>query len=74
MRIVQNGVEVYCLPDIAYCDADDEKRSPIEIDECPMFHETCDGDCIHYHEEWDPYEAVYGNILEHSELLNGEST
>lgn len=50
MTMNQYGVEVYCLPEGAYCSADDKKRIPLELEECPMFHEICDGDCIYYHE------------------------
>ena len=42
--MVQNCVDVYCLPDNGYCAADDEKRSPIDIDDCPNGCEVCEGD------------------------------
>ena len=45
MKMIQNGVWVYCLPDGAMCEADEEKRSPIDIDVCPLGYETCTGDC-----------------------------
>lgn len=48
MKIVQDDVEVYCLPDNAYCNADEEKRSPFDIDDCPLGCEVCSGDCYHY--------------------------
>lgn len=51
MEFVQSGVEVYCLPDNAYCNADGEKRSPLDIDNCLIGCEVCDGDCYHYRED-----------------------
>lgn len=51
MFMIQYGVKVDCLPDNAYCDVDNEKRSPLEIDECPMLYEVCSGGCIYYHED-----------------------
>ncbi|MCI8489010.1 MAG: hypothetical protein HFJ04_01935 [Lachnospiraceae bacterium] len=51
MRMEQDGVDVDCLPDNAYCDADARKRSPLEIEECPMLNGICSGNCIHYHED-----------------------
>lgn len=54
MLIHQDGVRVYILPDDAHCTKDDEKRSPIDLDECPYGHETCTGDCIYYTEEAEP--------------------
>lgn len=51
MTMLQDGINVYCLPDNAYCSADDEKRSPLDIDDCPTGRETCDGDCYYYHDD-----------------------
>ena len=51
MRVVQDGVDVYILPDNAYCAADEEKRSPLELDGCPCKEEVCSGDCLYYREE-----------------------
>ncbi len=51
MRMVQDGVDVYCLPDNAYCDADEGKKSPIDIDRCPIGCQTCSGDCHYYRED-----------------------
>lgn len=51
MKMLQDGVDVYCLPDNAYCSADDKKRSPLDIDDCPIGCGTCDGDCYYYHED-----------------------
>ena len=50
MKMIQNGVWVYCLPDGAMCEADEEKRSQIDIDVCPLGYETCTGDCDQYSE------------------------
>lgn len=51
LRMEQDGVEVYCIPDNACCNADSKKRSPLEIDECPMFNEVCNGNCEYYCED-----------------------
>lgn len=53
MEMIQDGVEVYCLPDNAYCEADEEHRSPLDIDECPIGNEECCGDCYYYREDND---------------------
>lgn len=55
MELVQDGFEVYCLPDNAYCELDEEKRSPLDIDDCPNGCEVCDGDCCYYREDDDKY-------------------
>ncbi len=51
MEMVQDGFGTYCLPDNAYCNADEEKRSPLDIDDCPIGCEVCSGDCCHYRED-----------------------
>lgn len=50
MIMMQDGVEVYCLPDGASCEVDEERRSPLYIDECPMGYEECNGNCPYYTE------------------------
>ena len=30
------GIQIYCLPDDAKCLADEEKRSPEQMDQCPL--------------------------------------
>lgn len=50
MDMMQDGVEVFCLPDSAKCCADEEERSPLDIDECPMGYVECTGDCGYYAE------------------------
>jgi len=50
MDMIQDGVEIYCLPDGARCGADENKRSPLDLDECPVGCEVCTGDCMHYGE------------------------
>lgn len=50
---MQDGVEVYCLPDGAKCESNEEKRSPLDIDVCPMGYKKCDGDCLCYKEDND---------------------
>lgn len=50
MEMKQDKVRVYVLPDGAYCDADERKRSPLDVEKCPMGYEECDGDCFYYSE------------------------
>lgn len=35
MEMRQDGVRVDCLPFTASCLADDQERSPLDLDECP---------------------------------------
>lgn len=49
VNMMQDGVEVYVLPDGARCELDPYGRSPLELDECPRGN-TCCGDCIYYTE------------------------
>lgn len=51
MEMYQDGVEVYCLPDGAKCEADEEERNPLYIGMCPEGHRTCSGDCEYYTEQ-----------------------
>lgn len=51
MDMKQDGVRVFCLPERAYCKADDAKRCPLDIKECPLGYEECDGNCFYYTEE-----------------------
>ena len=51
MRMMHNGVDIYCLLDGAHCKADEEKRSPLDIEECPNGEQTCCGDCFYYAED-----------------------
>lgn len=50
MEVYQDGVPVYVLPEWAVCKADEDKRSPIDIDVCPFGCEMCTGDCDQYEE------------------------
>lgn len=50
MIMLQDGVRVDCLPDGAKCEADEEKRSPLDVDECPMGYGECSGNCLYYAE------------------------
>lgn len=50
MNMTQDGVEIHCLPDNARCCADEEERSPLDVDLCPMGHDKCTGDCDYYAE------------------------
>lgn len=45
------GIKIFCLPDTAHCIADEEKRSPLDIEECPRGCQFCDGDCMYYSED-----------------------
>lgn len=49
MILLQDGVEVFCP--IGYCKADNKKRNPNDIEQCPIGCETCDGDCFYYDED-----------------------
>ena len=55
MTVMQDGVEVFVLPDEARCEADNEKRNPLDMDECPWGYEVCE-DCDYYSEEWEAAE------------------
>ena len=48
MDMERDNVSIYCLPDNAHCEADGEMRNPVDIDECPMGYDKCDGDCFYY--------------------------
>lgn len=50
MKIYQDGVPVYVLPEGAMCRLDERKRSPLDIDICPFGYEICTGDCSQYEE------------------------
>lgn len=50
MIMKQDGVMVECLPDGAVCEADEAKRSPLDIDLCPAGYDECSGDCYYYSE------------------------
>ncbi len=51
MIIMHDGVEIFCLPDAAFCGAGNGR--PIEdIDECPRGWKVCEpANCIYYSEE-----------------------
>ena len=44
MLMIQDGIEVYCLPDGACCEVDENHRSPLDLDDCPL------GYCFYYAE------------------------
>lgn len=48
--MMQDGVEIYCLPDGACCEADEKKRNPLDVEACPIGLEECTGNCMHYTE------------------------
>ena len=56
MEMKYNGVRIYCLPDDNFCLKDEEHRSPLELDECPLGEDACTGDCFYYSE--DPAESL----------------
>lgn len=47
MEMKYNGVRIYCLPDDNFCLKDEEHRSPLELDECPLGEDACTGDCFY---------------------------
>ena len=49
--MMQDGVEEHCLPDGACCEKNDDRRSPLDIEECPIGCSECDGDCFYYSED-----------------------
>lgn len=51
MDMTQDGIEVMMLPDAAHCKLDEQKRSPLDIEECQVGETCCTGDCIYYSEE-----------------------
>lgn len=51
MEMKYNGVRIYCLPDDNFCLKDEEHRSPLELDECPLGEDACTGDCFYYSED-----------------------
>ena len=51
MKIMCDDTEIYILPDCAYCEIDDEKRNPLDINECPIGCDVCSGDCYYYRED-----------------------
>ena len=51
LKMYQDDVEVMILPDSAACLADDDGRSPLDLDECPCEYETCFPDCAWYVEQ-----------------------
>ena len=36
-----DGIEIFCLPENARCDASDGFESPEELEECPLGYEAC---------------------------------
>ena len=50
LEIYRNGVAVLVLPKDAKCMADDELRSPQDIEIFPLGNCECDGDCDCYTE------------------------
>lgn len=45
----QDGVEVFIC--IGFCTADKKQRDIDDVDECPLGHETCSGECWAYSED-----------------------
>lgn len=40
----QDGVKVFTLPDGAICLRGEERRSPLDLEECPVREAICRGD------------------------------
>lgn len=51
MKMFCDGVRIFCLPDDNFCLADEDCRSPLEMEECPIGEEYCTGDCYYYSED-----------------------
>ena len=51
LDMIQDGVRVFHLPDDNFCLADEEHRSPLDMEECPKGEEHCTGDCFYYSED-----------------------
>lgn len=64
MKMIQDGVEVYCLPENAYCSADHEKWCPLDMCECPIGEEQCCGDCLYYKEDDEKYQEDKRNEID----------
>lgn len=50
MEMYQDGVRVWNLPNESSCVSDEKRRSPLEIEECPIGEEFCTGNCMYYTE------------------------
>lgn len=50
IKMYQDRVEVMVLPDGAKCQLDDQRRSPLELEVCPLGYEYCSGECVNYQE------------------------
>ena len=48
MEVIQDDVEVLCLPDNAQCCAEEEKIGIANIDKCSIGRDACIGDCPYY--------------------------
>lgn len=59
MEMKYNGVRIYCLPDDNFCLKDEEHRSPLELDECPLGEDVCTGDCFYYLEDSEERRCVF---------------
>ena len=66
MRLYQDGVDVYVLPDCAKCTL--ENKHPFEFEKCPISKcendNECTGECEYYEENYDeesPYNCRYYN-------------
>ena len=46
-----DGIDIFMLPDLAKCMADEENRSPLILEECPDGEETCHPDCCPWYQE-----------------------
>ena len=54
MIVISNGIECFCLPDCAVCQACHKRMN--DIQECPEHNDTCEADCEYYTELWDENE------------------
>ena len=52
MYIQHEGIDIYCLPDNSRCLADEDKRSPNKLFDCPLGRDICKPyECEKYEEE-----------------------
>lgn len=51
LDLIQDGVKVNYLPDDNFCLADEFRRSPLDMEECPRGELHCTGDCFYYSED-----------------------
>lgn len=51
MEMYQDGVCVNVTVNEAACRADEERRNPLDLEECPLGEGFCDPNCFYYTED-----------------------